>query len=135
MRSLQRRAYRKWAITWNPSQDYSGPRRLGPPPRPSNLVPLTIKKKKLVQAIVPLANIVRIISMPKLLNCIYGARDMQIKVLINFSSCDILNGASTTKRKGTQKGSHDMSKARQFVFTLSRCPEPLTSLQLNAQIL
>ena len=43
---------------------------------------------------------------------------------MNSSSwTSILNGAPTEERKRTQKGSQDMSKARRFVFTVSRCQE------------
>ena len=47
----------------------------------------------------------------------------------------ILNAVPTTKRKGTQKGSHDMSKAKQFVFhptiPLPRTPTAECSNSMN----
>ena len=71
-----------------------------------------------------------IVSMPKLFLAnelyLHGVKMNNLAtllLLINSSSIDILNGVPTTKRKGTKKGSHDMSKARPFVFTLSRCQE------------
>ena len=79
-------------------------------------------------SVTPPANI--ILSMPKLF--LAECTCEILLVLTNSSCCDILNGAPTTKRKGTQKGSHDMSTT--LVPLPRRTPTESTG-QLNAQIL
>ena len=58
--------------------------------------------------------------------------ELTLLALINSSSCDILNGVLTTKRKGKLKKAA-MTCQRTICFTLSLWQEE--PLQLNAQIL